>query len=84
MNLVKEGETLLLAKADIGREKSRVVNKYHEKVYIYFFGSKGKHICLDEREFSNAIAFNEEVKRALFEFKAEVRLNLFDFCFLCR
>ena len=73
MNLVKEGETLLRAKADIWRGKSLVVSKYHDKVYILFFGSKGKHICLDEREFANVIAFNEEVKRVLFEFKAEVR-----------
>ena len=81
MNFVKDGETLLRAKADIGRGKSLVVNKYHEKVDIHFFGSKGKHICLDEREFANVIPFNEEVMRALFEFKAEVRSNFICFLF---
>ena len=81
MNFVKDDETLLRAKADIGSEKSLVVNKYHEKVYIHFFGSKGKHICLDEKEFSNVIALNEEVKRAIFELKAEVRSNLISFLF---
>ena len=81
MNFVKDDETLLRAKADIGREKSPVVNKYHEQVYIHFFGSKGKHICLGEKEFSNVIALNEEVKRAIFELKAEVRSNLICFLF---
>ena len=66
MNFVKDGETLLRAKADIGRGKSPIVNKYHEKVDIHFFGSKDKPICFDEREFTNVIAFKEEVKRALF------------------
>ena len=31
MNFVKDGETLVRAKADIGRGKSLVVNKYHGK-----------------------------------------------------
>ena len=81
MNFVKDGETLVRAKADICRGKSLVVNKYHEKVYIHFFGSKAKHICLDEREFANVKALNEEVKRVLFELKVEVRSNLICFLF---
>ena len=81
MNFVKDDETLLRAKADTCKGKSLVINKYHEKVYIHFFGSKGKHICLDERDFANVIAVNEEVKRALFEFQAEVRSNLICFLF---
>lgn len=46
---VKDGETLLRAKSDIERGKSLVVNKYNEKVYTLFFGSKGNCKC-DSRQ----------------------------------
>lgn len=81
MNFIKDNNTLLRAKAEIGRGKSVVINKYQDRVYVHLFGAKGKHVALYLEEFMNLVGLKDEVEEACSLFQVEVstvlRLCLF-------
>lgn len=64
MNFIKDNNTLLHAKAEIGRGKSVVINKYKDKVYAPLFGAKGKHDALYYEEYKNLVSLKDKVEEA--------------------
>lgn len=71
MNFIKDNNTLLRAKAEIGRGKSVVINKYQDRVYVHLFGAKGKHVALYLEEFMNLVGLKDEVEEACSLFQVE-------------